>query len=204
MLSCDVVIVGAGLAGLSTARSCLQRGLSVVVVDAQASPGWSETASGLNCGLIEPLSSDLFPAPTLQAHLLQETSREIEELHVAGCDLEFSRCGALELLSTQEHVEHASASVAQERAAGMCVELLSAEHVREREPRIDPKVCTKSRCTGNDENATEPQTCHHALVHGPVVHRAGHQHTYLSVYVRSCRSRAQFSCPSPPVSTLKS
>ena len=137
----DVVIVGAGLAGLSSARHCLQRGMRVAVVDAQSSPSWAETASGLNCGLIEPLSADV-PVPNLQTHLLQETSRQIEELQRAGYDLDLRRCGALELLETGEHVVHAKAYVAEEQASGMNIELLSAEQVREKEPWVDEKVCS--------------------------------------------------------------
>ena len=74
------------LAGLSTALRCLREGLRVAVVDSQcARAGWSGSASGLNCGLLEPLSADLAPPwPSLQVRLLQETSRQVC-MHATVC-----------------------------------------------------------------------------------------------------------------------
>jgi len=38
---------------------------------------------------------------------------QIEELHAAGHDIEFRRCGALEVISTEEQLAHAQEAVAQ-------------------------------------------------------------------------------------------
>jgi hypothetical protein len=132
----------AQLAGLSTALRCLREGLHVAVVDRQcARASWADSASGLNCGLLEPLSADLSaPWPSLQVRLLQETSRQIEELHEAGHDLEFCRCGALDVVSNQEQLAHAEEAAAQSRAEGLAVDMLSAQQLRDKEPHALPHL----------------------------------------------------------------
>jgi len=138
----DVVVVGAGLAGLSCAWSCLHAGLHVAVVDTQwEGEDWADTAIGLNCGLIQPMFDDMQQSwPNLQTRLLQETASRIEQLHRDGHDIEFRRCGGLEVLSTEEHAEHAAVHVAQEQQAGMKIEMLSAEQARNKEPHLSPHI----------------------------------------------------------------
>lgn len=70
----SVVIIGAGLAGLSSARALQKRGWQVTVVDAQTSP--AQGTSFANAGMLTPSMADPWNAPGLLPYLLKSLGRE--------------------------------------------------------------------------------------------------------------------------------
>src|SRR5438105_2196769 len=62
---CDVVVIGAGFTGLSTALHLRQAGVDVTVIEA-AEPGWG--ASGRNNGQVIPTLSRVDPEEIVRKH----------------------------------------------------------------------------------------------------------------------------------------
>ena len=84
---CDVVVVGAGLAGLSTAIELADRGFSVVVLESQR-VGWG--ASGRNGGqAIHGLACE---QATIEDQLGLEASRQIWNMTLESLDIIKQRC----------------------------------------------------------------------------------------------------------------
>jgi L-2-hydroxyglutarate oxidase len=88
----DVVVVGAGIVGLATARALLQRrpGLSLAVLDKETTPGRHQT--GHNSGV---LHSGIYYAPgSLKARLCR-AGKEALERYADERGIPFERCGKL-------------------------------------------------------------------------------------------------------------
>lgn len=95
--SADIVVVGAGVIGLSTALRLAQHGMQVLVVDRQAV---GREASWAGAGMLPP--GNLALAATAEARLRSyshqlwdDFATELDEL--TGIDTGYSRCGAIEL-----------------------------------------------------------------------------------------------------------
>lgn len=69
-----VVIIGAGLAGLTTARAMQERGWQVTVVDAHTGP--AQGTSFANAGMLTPSMADPWNAPGLLPYLLKSLGHE--------------------------------------------------------------------------------------------------------------------------------
>jgi len=86
-VTCDVIVVGAGLAGLSTAIELADRGFKVVVLEAQQ-VGWG--ASGRNGGqAIHGLACE---QTTIEGQLGLEASRSIWNMTLESLDIIKQRC----------------------------------------------------------------------------------------------------------------
>src|SRR4051812_45946014 len=80
ILSCDLLIVGGGLSGLSAADAAVRHGLNVIVLDAGAFG--EAAASGLNAGQF--LTSWVKPVSTMLAELADQEQREDVPADLAG------------------------------------------------------------------------------------------------------------------------
>jgi glycine/D-amino acid oxidase-like deaminating enzyme len=108
----EVVVVGAGLCGLSAARTLAKRGVNVAVLEAETL-GWG--ASSRNGGMV--LTGMKLPAPTLIKRYGREVVRKMyaASLESIDCvehivreeniDCNFSRCGHLEVACKQSHFD---------------------------------------------------------------------------------------------------
>jgi len=111
--SADVVVIGAGITGLSAARALARRGLSVVVLEAHTL-GWG--ASSRNGGMV--LTGLKLSAGTLLARYGRELGRQLYQasldsvdlveqlIRAEGIDCSFRRSGHLALASKGAHYEH--------------------------------------------------------------------------------------------------
>lgn len=130
----DVVIVGAGVIGLSTAWQLAKRGQRVTVLD-RSQPGSESSWAG--AGIVPPGRLDLttHPMDRLRAYssqLLPEWASEIESL--TGLPTGYQRCGGLELFDV-EPVE----LVDLWRQENIVVERLTAEKLTTLCPNVLPR-----------------------------------------------------------------
>jgi len=108
----DVAIVGGGFCGLSAARTLAQRGVRVVLLEAETL-GWG--ASSRNGGMVLPGLK--LPVPTLIKRYGHEIARQMYNASVdsidlvekivreEGIDCNFARCGQLEVACKQSHFD---------------------------------------------------------------------------------------------------
>ena len=108
----DVTIVGGGFCGLSAARTLAQRGVRVVLLEAETL-GWG--ASSRNGGMVLPGLK--LPVPTLIKRYGREIVRQMYNASVdsidlvekivreEGIDCNFARCGQLEVACKQSHFD---------------------------------------------------------------------------------------------------
>ncbi|MFT3743656.1 MAG: glycine oxidase ThiO [Pyrinomonadaceae bacterium] len=137
----NILIIGGGIIGLSIARELHKRGCRNVTIIEKGKCG--EEASWAAGGMLGPqaeadeaglffevcsASRDLYPA--LAEELLDET----------GIDIELDRSGTLYLAFTDDDVREIRERYEWQRAAGMRVEILSAEEARRAEPFTSPDV----------------------------------------------------------------
>jgi glycine/D-amino acid oxidase-like deaminating enzyme len=113
----DVAIVGGGFCGLSAARTLAQRGVRVVLLEAE-SLGWG--ASSRNGGMV--LTGMKLPVPTLIKRYGREAVQRMYSASLDSIDLverivkeeeidcDFSRCGHLEVACKQSHFDDYAAA----------------------------------------------------------------------------------------------
>jgi glycine/D-amino acid oxidase-like deaminating enzyme len=126
----EILIVGGGIAGASAAYHLAAHGRRVTLLErGEVASG----ASGVNGGLIDCVGWG--DHPDLQAHLTAGSVELFEEAQLElGEDLEFRRSGSLHALHTAEQHEFTRARVADMRARGQRVELISTREARALEP----------------------------------------------------------------------
>jgi glycine/D-amino acid oxidase-like deaminating enzyme len=115
----DVVVVGSGITGLSSARTLAKRGTSVAVLEAETI-GWG--ASSRNGGMV--LTGMKLPVPTLISRYGREKVQRMYAATLASIacveqivreeqiDCSFSRCGHLEVACKQAHFDGYAESAA--------------------------------------------------------------------------------------------
>ncbi len=101
-LDCDVVIIGAGLIGLSCADSLLSRGASVIVVDRASGP--MRGTSLRNSGMVHPSQSipwgHTLPSDGVEGATRQQVAKDVLSLAKRSADLLARRAAGLGLAQT--------------------------------------------------------------------------------------------------------
>jgi glycine/D-amino acid oxidase-like deaminating enzyme len=131
-LTCDVVVVGAGMTGAACALYAARAGLSVTVVDRGPVAGGTTGAGEGNL-----LVSDKAPGPELQLALLSLAlwAETVEEL---GAAVEYEAKGGLVVARTPEALDSLRAFAAAQRAAGVTADPVTADGLHDLEPRLAP------------------------------------------------------------------
>ena len=132
MRTCDVLIIGGGVVGLSVAREVKLRrpGAKITLIEKEASPG--EHASGRNSGVIH--SGIYYTAESLKARLTKEGNAAL----VAWCGekkIPVRRCGKLIVARSEAEHPMLDALVRRGAANGVEVQNLSEGEARKIEPR---------------------------------------------------------------------
>ncbi|SEE78855.1 Glycine/D-amino acid oxidase [Streptomyces sp. 3213] len=133
-LTCDVVVVGAGVVGAACALYAARAGLDVVIVDRGPVSGGTTGAGEGNL-----LVSDKEPGPELDLALLSarlwtELAEELGEF------IEYEAKGGLVVASTPGGLTALERFAGEQRAAGVVAEPVHAEALYDLEPRLAPDL----------------------------------------------------------------
>ena len=132
--SCDIVIIGAGIIGLTTAFNLLERraGLSVVMVEKE--PDIARHQTGHNSGVIH---AGLYYAPgSLKARMCLEGRARLMRF----CDeqsIDYETCGKVVVATEPIEVPRLDALTERARANGVAVTRLDRARLREFEPHAE-------------------------------------------------------------------
>ncbi|MFG2633297.1 NAD(P)/FAD-dependent oxidoreductase [Streptomyces sp. NPDC048362] len=131
-LSCDVVVVGAGMVGAACALYAARAGLDVRVVDRGPVAGGTTGAGEGNL-----LVSDKEPGPELELALLSarlwaELAKEL------GPAIEYERKGGLVVARTPDALAALSGLATRQRAAGVATEPVDEDRLHKLEPHLAP------------------------------------------------------------------
>ncbi|MEV0741942.1 FAD-binding oxidoreductase [Streptomyces sp. NPDC050549] len=133
-LTCDVVVVGAGVVGAACALYAARAGLDVVIVDRGPVSGGTTGAGEGNL-----LVSDKEPGPELDlallsARLWEQLAQEIGEF------IEYEAKGGLVVASTPSGLTALERFAGEQRTAGVVAEPVDAEALYDLEPRLAPDL----------------------------------------------------------------
>ncbi|MFF7762687.1 NAD(P)/FAD-dependent oxidoreductase [Streptomyces griseorubiginosus] len=131
-LTCDVVVVGAGMVGAACALYAARAGLDVIVVDRGPVAGGTTGAGEGNL-----LVSDKEPGPELELALLSgrlwtELAEELGEL------IEYERKGGLVVASTPDGLDALEKLAIGQRTAGVDAMRVAADQLHDLEPHLAP------------------------------------------------------------------
>jgi sarcosine oxidase subunit beta len=135
----DIVIIGGGVMGCAIAYNLAKEGLKPVVVEKSDIGG---EASGSNGGGVRQSARNLKEMP-LAMESIQIYSQLHEEL---GMEVEYVREGNLRLCTTEEELAAMRQSVANQKKAGLELEMLDRRQVLEINPHVGEKVIGASYC----------------------------------------------------------
>lgn len=131
-LTCDVVVVGAGMTGAACALYAARAGLDVTVLDRGPVAGGTTGAGEGNL-----LVSDKAPGPELDLALLS-TRLWAELARESGPATEYEAKGGLVVAGTAKSLDALLAFADAQRAAGVTAEAVPADRLHDLEPRLAP------------------------------------------------------------------
>jgi len=136
----DVLVIGAGVIGLSIAWRAAQRGLSVIVADPQPGHGATHAAAGM----LTPIAEAAYAEREIFA-LGQESLRRypgfISELYdLTGLPTGFRQTGTLQVAYDSDDLAMLAETRVLQESFGVHLEQLTARECREAEPMLDPSV----------------------------------------------------------------
>lgn len=151
----DVVVIGAGIVGISTALFLAREGTDVIIVDRGVANG---QASGSNAGSLhlQLLSFDFDPGisetgtPAVHALGLQKSGIDtwIRLQSELQADFEIDLCGGLMLAETMQDLENLDKKAELERGCGIDVEILSAHELQNLAPEVSGDKAGAAFCAG--------------------------------------------------------
>jgi glycine oxidase len=136
----DVLVIGAGVIGLSIAWRAAQQGLSVTVADPQPGQGATHAAAGM----LTPIAEAAYAEREIFA-LGQDSLRRypgfIKELHDATrLPTGFRQAGTLQVAYDSDDLAMLAETRVLQESFGVHLEQLTARDCREAEPMLDPSV----------------------------------------------------------------
>ena len=154
MAESEIIIIGGGIAGVSTAYHLAQYGHDVTLIERGSIAG---EASGLNAGNIG--ATGWGNQPNLNSHLTMGSLEIFKILQLdLDYDIEFRQCGALQAIQTEEQYDFARDRVLRLRSQGHDQELLTTRQARSIEPGLNLDllglVYTPLRAQADPEKAT--------------------------------------------------
>ena len=148
MKSADILIIGGGIAGCSTAVHLSQRGKSVILLERDVSGG---QASGVNAGGVRQLLRDTREIPlSLASHKLWH---KIESM--VGSDCGFRPCGQISLAENEQEIRNLKERSDLIRSLGYSHEkLVDQKQLKHIVPNVSPHCIGGLYC--REDGAAEP------------------------------------------------
>lgn len=140
MKTYDAIVIGAGIAGLSTARELAKQKLKVLVVERE-NPGG--TASRAAAGILDPYTEAEEETPLLRLGMesLKFYSSFVGEIEgETGADVEFEKLGILYLALGEEDEKFLKRRLEWQKRHGIPAEFWDLKKIREKEPVASPKT----------------------------------------------------------------
>jgi glycine oxidase len=162
----DIVVIGAGIAGLAVARQASVRGLRALVLD-RGRPGAATTS--VAAGMLAPVSEAAFGERDLLALNLAAASRWPEWAESLGGAGRLE-CGTLLVARDRDQAEALDRELAYRRECGLAAERLLPSAARRAEPALAPTV--RLALNVPDDHAVDPEPLVAALAEGLDVRRA--------------------------------
>lgn len=141
MKKADILIIGGGIIGCSTAYYLAQRGLSVIVLEAAESIG--NGGSSRNGGGVRQSGRDPREIPMVQWGIQNLWPNLSEEL---GVDTEYTQKGNLRLGKTEAHLKILASLAEKAVKCGVHVEMIDREEVKAINPWLSDEVLGASWC----------------------------------------------------------
>lgn len=135
----DALVIGGGVMGAGTALHLARGGMKVLLLDRK---GLGTGASGVNAGTL----SLQIKRAVLVPYALRGRERWAEAHRLLGVDVSYHQTGGLTLAFTPEEAGILEARMAERKAAGVPLEIISAEKARAMEPAIGPRALLASHC----------------------------------------------------------
>jgi len=158
----DVIVLGAGLAGLGVAWRAAQRGATVVVLDRGAVGGG---ASHVAAGMLAPVAEADAGERALLALGLDSARRwpafADELLAATGIDPGYTRCGTLVVARDRDGAEALAREAVLREELGAPVQRLLPSAARRLEPALAPTV--RGALHAPDDHAVDPRATLQAL-----------------------------------------
>ena len=136
-----VIVVGAGIIGLSTAWNLRRRGVSVTIIDPAPAMGASHAAAGMLAPAAEVVwgQSPLYPLMRASADLYPDFAAELAA--ASGHDLGYSSAETFVCAGDRADLASLRELIDLQRAAGFDVSLVPGSRARDLEPALSPGVC---------------------------------------------------------------
>ena len=134
----DVIVVGGGLVGCSITYQLAFSGKRVLLLEQRdicsGASGRNGGMTGEGSALHATAGRAVYDLTSENLRMLKDFSRSLDS------DFELRLPGTLDVATTQEQLHHLEEAVAQQKAAGLDVELLDASAARERQPALSPDI----------------------------------------------------------------
>lgn len=132
----EVIVVGGGVMGCGIAMRLAQAGVSVTVLERSIPGAEASSAAG---GILAPQKESEGPGPMLDLCVRSRAmygafADELKEL--TGIDIQYLRCGVLQVAFSEAALQKLEATVAWQKAHGLRAELLDPNQLRELEPKV--------------------------------------------------------------------
>lgn len=157
-----VVVIGAGIIGLSTAWKLRRRGASVTIVDPAPATGASHAAAGMLAPAAEVVwgQNPLYPLMRASAELYPDFAAELAD--ESGHDLGYSTSETLVCAGDRADLASLRELAELQRSTGFDASLLTGSRARALEPSLAPGVCGAVRIPA--DHSIDPRRVMAALI----------------------------------------
>ena len=137
----DIIVIGSGIVGNSTAYYAAQKGMSVIVIDKDGSIG--NGASSRNGGGVRVSGRDAREIPFAKYAVENIWPNLSEEL---GVDIEYHQAGNIRFAFTEKDLPTLETIKKNNGAYGVDIELISAQEAKRRCPYVGDSVTGAAVC----------------------------------------------------------
>jgi glycine/D-amino acid oxidase-like deaminating enzyme len=135
----DALVIGGGVMGAGTALHLARGGMRVLLLDRN---GLGTGASGVNAGTL----SLQIKRAALVPYALRGRERWEAAHRLLGFDVHYRQTGGLTLAFSPSEAATLEERMTERKAAGVPLEIISADRARAMEPGIGPRACLASYC----------------------------------------------------------